>query len=138
MSAGMLATALLSAFVPAALAQSQVGVVATFPNGATNPAAPAFAEVGSIVNQTSFSRLLTLNGVDDFCLFGPPEPGPDSLVGNVEPIVVAYCLQARNEARLIPDGTIHSAHFIKTPMYVQIQGELRTRFFLERMLNGLA
>ncbi|GHJ89745.1 hypothetical protein NliqN6_6147 [Naganishia liquefaciens] len=122
MSAGLLATALLSAFVPAALAQSQVGVVATFPNGATNPDAPAFAEVGSIVNQTSYARLLTLNSIDDFCLFGPPEPGPDSLVGNVEPIVTAFCLQARNEARLIPDGTIHSAHFIKTPMYVQIQG----------------
>ena len=37
-------------------------------------------------------------------------------------VVVAYCLQARNNARLIPDGTIQSAHFIKTPLYVQIQG----------------
>jgi hypothetical protein len=60
-------------------------VTATFPNGVTNPDEPAFAPVGSQVNQTSFSRLLTLNGVDDFCLYGPPEPGPDSLIGNVEP-----------------------------------------------------
>jgi hypothetical protein len=90
MSVGILATALLSA--AAVMAQnstsggvSQVGVVATFPNGVTNPAAPAFAEVGSTVNQTSYSRLLSLNGVDDFCVFGPPEPGPDSLIGNVSP-----------------------------------------------------
>lgn len=97
-------------------------VTATFPNGATNPSAPAFLPVGSYVNQTSYSRLLTLNGVDDFCLFGPPEAGPDSLIGNVEPIVVAYCTKPRNNARLIPDGTITSAHFIRTPLYVQIHG----------------
>jgi len=32
-----------------------------------------------------------------------------------------YCLQPRNNARLIPDGTVYSAHFIKTPLYVQSQ-----------------
>ncbi|KAL7414281.1 hypothetical protein BDY24DRAFT_361243 [Mrakia frigida] len=97
-------------------------VIATNPNGETNPSSPELAEPGAAINQTSMARLLTLNGIDDFCLFGPPEEGPDSLIGNVEPIVVAYCLQARNNARLIPDGTIYSAHFIKTPLYVQIQG----------------
>lgn len=56
-------------------------VTATNPNGETNPDAPFFAPIGSQVNETSFSRLLTLNGVDDFCLYGPPEPGPDSLIG---------------------------------------------------------
>lgn len=71
MSARMLATAVLSALVPAAvMAQSQDGVVATFPNGVTNPAAPAFAAVGSVVNQTSYSRLLTLNG-KSICLAVP-------------------------------------------------------------------
>lgn len=146
MSVGFLATAILSA--AAAMAQnstgnstggsvSQTGVVATFPNGVTNPAAPALAEVGSIVNQTSYSRLLSLNSVDDFCLFGPPEAGPDSLIGNVEPIVVAYCSLARNGARIIPDGTLQSAHFIKTPMYVQIQGEqLRCQESLDGILNS--
>jgi hypothetical protein len=58
-------------------------VTATAPNGPTNPSAPAFMPVGSYVNQTSVSRLISLNGVDDFCLWGPPEPGPDSLIGNV-------------------------------------------------------
>ena len=76
-------------------------VTATFPNGPTNPEAPSFAAVGSTVNQTSYARLLTLNGVDDFCLFGPPETGPDQLIGNVEPIVVAYCTKPRNNARWV-------------------------------------
>ena len=76
-------------------------VTATGPNGATNPSAPSFLPIGSYVNQTSFSRLLSLNGVDDFCLYGPPEEGPDSLIGNVEPVVVAYCTKPRNGARLV-------------------------------------
>jgi hypothetical protein len=71
---------------------------------------PEIAQPGAVINQTSDSRLITLNSVDDFCIYGPPEPGPESLIGNVEPIVVAYCTKPRNGARLIPDGTIHSAH----------------------------
>lgn len=97
-------------------------VTATFPNGETNPDRPEFYPIGAQVNQTSMSRLLSLNGIDDFCLYGPPEEGPDSLIGNVEPIVVAYCTKPRNNARLIPDGAIHSAHLVKTPLYVQISG----------------
>lgn len=97
----------LLSLVPAtALAQ----VTATFPNGETNPDAPEFAPVGSVVNQTSYSRLLTLNDVDDFCLFGPPEPGPDALIGNVEPIVVAYCTKPRNGARWVSRGPSPELH----------------------------
>ncbi|ORY31050.1 hypothetical protein BCR39DRAFT_571881 [Naematelia encephala] len=98
-------------------------VTATGPNGPTNPEAPSFLPVGSLVDQSaSFSRLLSLNGLDDFCLFAPPEAGPDSLIGNVEAIAVAYCTKPRNAARIIPDGAITAAHFIRTPTYVQIYG----------------
>ncbi|WVQ95426.1 hypothetical protein IAU59_002523 [Kwoniella sp. CBS 9459] len=99
-------------------------VTATNPNGVTNPDQPEFLPIGSYVNQTSLSRLLTLNGVDDFCLYGPPDQsgGPENEIGNVEPVVVAYCTKPRNDARLIPDGAITAAHFIKTPLYVQIHG----------------
>jgi hypothetical protein len=72
---------LAAAAVMAVSANAQV--TATQPNGRTNPSAPAFMPVGSYVNQTSVSRLISLNSVDDFCLWGPPEPGPDSLIGNV-------------------------------------------------------
>jgi hypothetical protein len=78
---------LISLLLASAPAAVNAQVTATLPNGPTNPDQPFFAPIGSQVNQTSFSRLLSLNGVDDFCLFGPPEPGPDSLIGNVEPIV---------------------------------------------------
>lgn len=115
---------MLAALLPflALFSSASAQVTATFPNGVTNPAQPTFLPVGSQINQTSMARLLTLNSVDDFCLFGPPEPGPESLIGNVEPIVVAYCTKPRNNARLIPDGTITAAHFIRTPSYVQIYG----------------
>lgn len=91
-------------------------VTATGPNGPTNPSAPGLGAH----NQTSDSRLVTLNSVDDFCLFAPAEP--NSAIGNVEAEVVAWCTKERNGARLIPDGAITSAHFVKTPLYVQIQG----------------
>ncbi|WWC92559.1 uncharacterized protein L201_007518 [Kwoniella dendrophila CBS 6074] len=99
-------------------------VTASFPNGATNPEKPEFYPIGSYVNSTSVSRLITLNGVDDFCLWGPPDQSgdPKNEIGNIEPVVVAYCTKPRNGARLIPDGAITGAHFIKTPTYVQIHG----------------
>ncbi|ODN73068.1 hypothetical protein L202_08463 [Cryptococcus amylolentus CBS 6039] len=106
--------------LPSALAQ----VTASYPNGPTNPDAPAFYPVGSYVNQTSLSRLISLNSVDDFCLWGPPEKGSgvETEIGTVEPVVVAYCTKPRNGARLIPDGAITGAHFIKTDTYVQVWG----------------
>ncbi|WVQ77619.1 hypothetical protein IAR50_007307 [Cryptococcus sp. DSM 104548] len=110
----------LLALLPAALAQ----VTATAPNGPTNPDTPEFYPLGSYINQTSLSRLISLNSVDDFCLWGPPEKGTgvDTEIGTVEPVVVAYCTKPRNGARLIPDGAITAAHFIKTDTYVQIWG----------------
>ncbi|WWC64970.1 uncharacterized protein I303_107584 [Kwoniella dejecticola CBS 10117] len=117
----MLALLPLIALLPS-LASAQV--TATNPNGVTNPDKPEFYPIGSYVNSTSDSRLITLNGVDDFCLWGPPDQSgaPENEIGNVEPIVVAYCTKPRNGARLIPDGAITAAHFIKTPLYVQIHG----------------
>lgn len=97
-------------------------VTATGTNGPTNPPEPTFYPIGSTVNQTSDSRLVSLNNVNDFCMYGPPVKGADSEIGNLEAVVVAYCTQPRNGARLIPDGTITSAHFVKTPLYVQISG----------------
>ncbi|WVO13601.1 hypothetical protein L204_101222 [Cryptococcus depauperatus] len=110
----------LLALIPSSVAQ----VTAGGPNGPTNPDQPKFDSIGSYVNQTSLSRLISLNGVDDFCLWGPPDVngGAKNEIGSVEPVVVAYCTKPRNGARVIPDGTITAAHFIKTPMYVQIHG----------------
>lgn len=116
----MVASFILPALAMAGLASAQI--IPTGPNGPTNPDTPEIAEPGTTVNQTSESRLLSLNSVDDFCIFGPPVAGPENTIGNTEPIVVAYCTKPRNGARLIPDGAIHSAHFVKAPSYVQING----------------
>ena len=63
-----------------------------------------------------------VNGIDDFCLFAPPEPGADSAIGNTERIEVAWCLKPGYGTRLIPNGAITGAHFVQTPDYVQVTG----------------
>jgi hypothetical protein len=74
-------------------------VTATGPNGPTNPDAPYFYPLGSYVNQQSDSRLVTINGIDDWCMYAPMNPGPDSTIGNHEHDVVAWCTKPRNGAR---------------------------------------
>ncbi|WWC65132.1 uncharacterized protein I303_107746 [Kwoniella dejecticola CBS 10117] len=104
-----------AAALMAGVAQAQVTATGTM--GSTNPPQ---ATLGTAVNSTSMARLVSLNAIDDFCLFAPPEP--NSVIGNTEAEEVAWCVQARNDARQIPDGTFTSVHFVKTPLYWQIQG----------------
>lgn len=80
-------------------AAAQAGVVASGPNGPTNPKEPGFLPVGAQINQKSEARLISVNGVDDFCMWGPMEPGADSEIGNQEASVVAWCTKPRNNAR---------------------------------------
>ncbi|CEH14499.1 hypothetical protein CBOM_02340 [Ceraceosorus bombacis] len=91
------------------------GVVGRNSNGPTNPKTP---QENTPVNQTSMARLVSVNSVDDWCIYGPPENG--QTIANVEGEVVAYCTKPRNNARVIPDGTVTAAHFVKTPLYVQL------------------
>ncbi|KIS65782.1 uncharacterized protein UMAG_06162 [Mycosarcoma maydis] len=91
------------------------GVKGTNRNGPTNPSSP---QLNTPINQTSDSRLASLNSVEDWCTFGPQVPG--TIIGNVEGETVAYCTKPRNNARVIPDGTVTGAHFVKTPLYVQL------------------
>lgn len=94
---------------------SYPGVVAQNKNGPTNPDKPS---LHTAINQTSISRLASVNSVDDWCTFGPKDNSRE--LGDVEQETVAYCTKARNGARVIPDGTVTAAHFVKTPLYVQI------------------
>ncbi|PWN51855.1 hypothetical protein IE53DRAFT_385780 [Violaceomyces palustris] len=91
------------------------GVKSTQRNGPTNPSAPM---LNTPINQTSVARLATINSIDDWCTFGPPSN--DQPLGNVEGETVAYCTKPRNNARVIPDGTVTGAHFVKTPLYIQL------------------
>lgn len=76
----------------------------------------------TILHAEKLIRVRTVNSVDDFCIFAPPEPGADSVIGNTERIEVAWCIKPGYGTRLIPDGTITGAHFVQTPDYVQVTG----------------
>ncbi|KAE8222427.1 hypothetical protein CF319_g4379 [Tilletia indica] len=91
------------------------GVRSTGSNGETNPNRPS---LGTPINQLSMARLATVNSVDDWCTFGPP--GTDQPIGNIEAEAVAYCTKPRNNARVIPDGTLTAVQFVRTPLYVQV------------------
>ncbi|RDB21813.1 hypothetical protein Hypma_010825 [Hypsizygus marmoreus] len=111
------------------------GVIATGTQGPTNPPQPT---LGSAINQTSMARLLSVNSVDDFCIFAPPtmQNISDSEVRMLLPFFlltweinivlqtfeVAWCTKQRNNARSIPDGTLTGVSFLKTDAYVQIYG----------------
>jgi len=79
-------------------------------------------QCGIALNQTSECQNAYINSVTDFCLFAPPEPGPDSVIGNTERIEVAWCTKNGTGTRLIPDGTITGAHFVQTPDFIQVTG----------------
>lgn len=59
------------------------------------------------------SRLLTVNSVDDWCIFAPPSLAN---ISDSETFEVAWCMQARNDARVIPDGTMTGVSLLKTGM----------------------
>ncbi|TFK32336.1 hypothetical protein BDQ12DRAFT_692635 [Crucibulum laeve] len=79
-------------------------------------------QCGTGLNQTSNCQNAYINSVTDWCIWGPPQPGPGSVIGNTERIEVAWCTKNGTGARLIPDGVITGAHFVQTPDFVQITG----------------
>ena len=91
------------------------GVVAHGSMGKTNPHQP---KMNTPINQKSHARLASVNSAEDWCTFGPP--GGDEELGDIEQKTVAWCTKPRNNARVIPDGTVTAVHFVKTPLYVQV------------------
>ncbi|WWC67152.1 uncharacterized protein I206_101059 [Kwoniella pini CBS 10737] len=88
-------------------------------------------QCGTTSSQTSNCQNVFVNSVEDFCLWGPPDTHSNegdgtSKIGNVEQIVVSYCLKDGYGTRLIPQGTISGAHFVKVESekvsYVQVTG----------------
>lgn len=76
---------------------------------------------GTGSSQSSMCQNLYLNSATDFCLWGPTGPKPQG-IGDAERGVVSYCTKAGRGTRTIPDGTLKSVHFVKTPHYVQVSG----------------
>lgn len=74
---------------------------------------------GTTNSQDSNCQTVVVNNLNDFCLWGPPEP--NSEVGATEEVEVAYCLN-QHGTRTIPEGTLKGVHFVQTPDYLQISG----------------
>ncbi|KAG5638068.1 hypothetical protein H0H81_002036 [Sphagnurus paluster] len=110
------AAVLLVASARSALADFYPGVIATGTMGITNPPQPS---LGTMINQTSVARLLSVNSIEDFCIFAPPYMAN---ISDSETFEVAWCTQPRNNARVIPDGTLTGVSFLKTSAYVQVYG----------------
>ncbi|KAF8600113.1 hypothetical protein BDV93DRAFT_608884 [Ceratobasidium sp. AG-I] len=80
-------------------------------------------QCGTKASQGSLCQNVFVNSVHDFCLWAPPySDGHNSSVGDVEQIMVSWCMNDGYGTRLIPDGTIKGAHFVQTPDYVQVTG----------------
>lgn len=80
-----------------------------------------YNQCGTGSNQTSLCQNVFINGIDDFCLWGPPLNNGQT-IGETEEEEVAYCLKSGYGTRLFPDGSILGAHWIQTPDYVQVTG----------------
>ncbi|GJN90045.1 hypothetical protein Rhopal_003043-T1 [Rhodotorula paludigena] len=83
-----------------------------------------YNDCGTTDSQSSMCQTAHVNSVTDFCLWAPPEAkgGSAGTIGSTEEHEVAWCTAKGHGARLIPDGTIHSAHYLKTPHYTQVTG----------------
>lgn len=70
-------------------------------------------------SQNSLCQNAFINSATDFCLWSSRTPGA---VGDTERDEISWCTKPGYGTRLIPDGTLASVHFVKTPAYVQVTG----------------
>ncbi|KDN42630.1 hypothetical protein K437DRAFT_257816 [Tilletiaria anomala UBC 951] len=70
-------------------------------------------------SQSSKCQNAYINSAKDFCLWAPPKK---AAIGDSEEYEISWCMASGYGTRLIPDGTIKGAHFLKTPSFVQITG----------------
>lgn len=90
-------------------------------------AAAAILASASVLAQGPLNESITVGVVSqyDFCLMLPPTPGGN--IGDTEGTSLSRCLGNVPGSRAVgpfPDGFITSAHFIETPEYVQVSGNL--------------
>ncbi|KAG6889085.1 hypothetical protein C0995_003938 [Termitomyces sp. Mi166 len=71
-------------------------------------------------NQDSLCQTMMVNSLDDFCIWGPPEP--DSEVASTEGEMVAWCTNPSHGTRLIPKDSLYGVQFMHTPDYIQVSG----------------
>ena len=57
---------------------------------------------------------------DDFCLFGPAEPGAP--LAGAEGKLVSWCTKPQGGARQIPEGALTGVTVVKSDQWVQVSG----------------
>lgn len=93
-----------------------------------------------IVSATVMSQItVAVKGANEFCLMMPPNPAGN--VGDTEGSSLAKCTSATLAdtvgASVFPAGFITGAHFVSTPLYVQVTGTIdREKFQLSDTDQG--
>jgi hypothetical protein len=72
--------------------------------------------------QSSMCQTMYVNGLNDFCLWGPPEP--NSTIADTEGEEVAWCVKTGYGARQMETGVITSAQLLQTSEYIMITGNI--------------
>ena len=78
--------------------------------------------------QSSKCQTAFINSIDDWCVWGPPEP--NSEVGSTEGEAVAWCTKPGRGTRIIPAGAITGVQFLRSPSYLEV-----IAFLDQTMLN---
>ncbi|GAA5933237.1 uncharacterized protein JCM15063_001262 [Sporobolomyces koalae] len=76
---------------------------------------------GTDDSQDSMCQTVMVNTVEDFCLWAPHTP--NRTIDESATEEVAWCTASGHGARIMPEGTIQSAHMLVTPHYTQITGK---------------
>jgi len=71
---------------------------------------------------SSMCQTATVNNLDDFCIWGPPQP--DSTIADTEGELVAWCTKPGRGTRIIPASAMSGVQFMRTPDYLQVTGRI--------------
>lgn len=65
---------------------------------------------------------ISVNSSQDFCSYLPPGLGQS--ISATENDASPFCTNSNNYANAFPSGFIQSAHFVRTPTFVQVTGRI--------------
>lgn len=74
------------------------------------------------LNKRGTGASISVNSSQDFCSYLPPGPGQS--VSATEKNASPFCTNSTTYAEAFPPGFIRSAHFLRTPTYVQVTGRI--------------
>ncbi|TBU32708.1 hypothetical protein BD311DRAFT_654503 [Dichomitus squalens] len=80
--------------------------------------------------QDSLCQTMYFNGLDDFCLWAPPQP--NTTIADAEGEVVAWCTKKGYGTRIMTEGTIKGAQLLKSNDYWMLTGIIdQTKLYIQ-------